>query len=233
MSELRIYRAKAARRPLHFWLQPFLLLLLILLLWHLLPVSALLFKPRLVQPLPDPHVFYVKLNPAYASEVLRASMQAWRRSGGGSGDNISLGAIEPFVPLGAPALLEQGSVYPGHWAPEDVTPLAQALPDLICTSENTTRYVFKTGSQKLTGVNIESDSALKKAGFTFPEKEIYKIPGSGSCRFYIETGDDGAVVHLLVMDGGVEGSAAIERVLAKGSTKGAARGEVRVMWRNP
>jgi hypothetical protein len=232
MSELRIYRAKAARRPLQFWLQPFLLLLLIALLWHLLPVSALLFKPRLVQPLPDPHVFYVKLNPAYAAEVLRASMQAWHRSGGGSGDNISLDAVEPFVPLGAPALLEQGSVYPGRWSPGDVTPLAQALPDLFCASGITTRFPFEPGSRKLQGVKIECDPALAEADFSFPEEEILKIPGSGSCRFFVETDDDGTVVHLLVLDGWGENSAKIGRMLDRGSSRGAARGELRVMWRN-
>ena len=232
MTDLKKYRAKAAKKPLQFWLQPFVLLLLIALLWYLLPVSALMFKPRVIQPLPAPHVFYVKLDPAFATEVLRASMQAWRRTEfGGGGDAISFEEVEPFEPLGPPELLAQGSVYPGRWTPGDVTPLAQSLPDLLSTSDASSPYSSRIIEGK--GVRVSLDSVLKKAGFEIPEIQLSNLTGIGFARFCIETDDNGSVVHVLAFDPEVKSATAIERLLYRGVSTKAVRGEVQVMWRNP
>ena len=232
MTNLGKYRARAAKKPLQFWLQPFLLLLIVVLLWRQLPVSAVMYKTRLVQPLPSAHVFYVNLDPAFATEVLRASMQAWRRTEfGGGGDAISFEEVEAFEPLGPPQLLEQGSVYPGKWTPGDVTPLAQTLPELLYRSDTESLYPSNFMVQK--GARVFLDPVLKKAGFIFPKVALSQLPGTGSARFSVETGDDGCVVHVLTLDPDVKSAASVERLLYRGVSKKAVRGEVQVMWRNP
>lgn len=232
MTDIQKYRAKSAKKPLQFWLQPFLLLLLIVVLWHLLPFSALIYKPRIMQPLPAPHVFYVKLDPVFASDVLRVSMQTWRRTElGGGGDAISFEEVDPYEPLGAPQLLEQGSVYPGRWAPDDVTPLAQSLPDLLYTSKTATLYPTDVAAEK--GVRFSLSPALKKAGFKCTEIKLANLKGAGSARFFVETDDTGSVAHVLLLTPEVESAVAVEHLLYRGSAKKAVRGELQIMWRNP
>lgn len=232
MTDIQKYRAKAAKKPLQFWLQPFVLLLFIVLLWRLLPFSALMYKPRVMQPLPAPHVFYVNLDSVFASEVLRTSMQTWRRTEfGGGGDAISFEEIDPFEPLGPPQLLEQGSVYPGRWTPGDVTPLAQSLPDLLYTSRRATLFPFDVVEEK--GLRVSLSPALKKAEFDFPEKELADLKGSGSARYCIETDAKGSVVHVLSLNPEIETSVLIERLLYRGNSKDAVRGELQIMWRKP
>lgn len=231
MTDSAKYRAKAAKKPLQFWLQPFMLLLLIILLWRLLPVAAVLYKPRVIQPLSTPHVSYVKLDAAYASEVLRSSMQAWRRIDFGSeGDAISFEAVEPFEPLGDPRLLEQGSVYPGRWTPDDVTPLALRLPSLLYRSDATSLYASEIN--EALGVRIIYSPSLRAAEFEIPEIQLSKFSGSGSARFYVETDEKGAVAHVLVLDPDVKSAFFVERALYQGSAAQAVRGELEVMWRN-
>ncbi len=232
MKDFNKYRARAAKRPFQFWLQPFLLLMIIVLLWRLLPFSALMYKPRVIQPLPAPHVFYVKLDPVFAAEVLRASMQAWRRiEFGGGSDAISFEAVEPFEPLGAPQLLEQGSVYPGKWSPGDVTPLAQSLPDLLAASDAVSLYSDNVIAGK--DVRVFLSPSLEKAGFTIPEVYLSKLTGTGAACFYVETDDNGYVVHVLLLKSEIKSSVSIEQLLYRGVSAKAARGELQIMWRNP
>ncbi len=231
MSEIRRYRPRAARKPLQFWLQPFLLLLLVILLWRLLPLSALLFTSRVVQPLPDARVFYVKLDPAYAAEALRVSMQAWRRSAFGGGDDITLAEIESHMPLGAPAFLKRGRLYPGSWSPGQITPMAQTLPDLLYAGERSVSHSSMPAAESSQGVRTVLDPALEVAGFRFPWKRLSALTGSGRCRAYVETGSDGAVVHVLILEGAGAAATAVERALALGVAAEAVAGEVVVMWR--
>jgi len=236
MTEIKPYRAKPARGPLQFWWQPFVMLLLVLMLCRLLPVSAVLYKSRVVQPLPAAHVFYVNLDPDYALEILRISMQTWRRSnlGGSGSDGMSMDVVELSVPLDAPEFLEQGSRYPGTWTPGVVTPLAQSLPDLLCATAPFDRYGNLTAVRsKQTGFHAVLDPALIKARFSLPEKELSDFKGSGHCRFYVETLEDGSVEHVLCLSSSFKEVNAVERAMHLGRAKGAVRGEVELWWRNP
>jgi hypothetical protein len=231
MNATRTYRPRAAKKPFQFWLQPFLLLLVVILLWRLMPLSALLYASRVVPPLPDAHVFYVTLDPEYAAEALRASMQAWRRAAVGGENDITLVEIDSFMPLGAPAFLRRGRRYPGRWAPCQITPLAQALPDLLCTEAPAFEYGGVPPEENSRGVRTVLDPALERAGFRFPWKRLSALAGSGRCRAYVETGGEGSVVHVLILEGAGANAAVIERALALGDAGEAVAGEVLVMWR--
>jgi hypothetical protein len=229
------YSARAARKPLHFWFQPFALLLLIAVLWYLLPSSALLFKTRIVQPLPDARVSYVKIDSVFATEILRVSMQAWRRSafGDGSTDNgIIMSVIEPYVPLGPPVFLSRSCGYSANWVPSEVQPLQRKLPDLLCTfnrAESIYQMPSLSGSQ---GVRIVLDQNLEDAAFKFVGMQLSDLRKSGSCRVYVETEDDGSVAHVLILESsGQECPAEIERALSMGQADGAARGQIEISWR--
>ncbi|MEI7901048.1 MAG: hypothetical protein WCK89_12420, partial [bacterium] len=128
----RRYRAKAARRPILFWWQAFLLLGSILFLWQQLPMAAVLFEARVVPPLHEPHAAYVMLDPAYAAQVFKKAMMAWTLSDKGEklspGMDFAVAELEPA--LQPPEFLEQGACYPGVWQPAAVEPLVQPLPEM-------------------------------------------------------------------------------------------------------
>ncbi|MDA3925450.1 MAG: hypothetical protein PF904_12200 [Kiritimatiellae bacterium] len=233
--ENRPYRAKPARRPVQYWLQPFVLILMILLLWHLLPITAVLFKPRVVQPLPAPHVFYVNLDPDYAMEILRASMQTWRsfKLGDSESDGMAMDDVELSMPINSPEFLEQGSIYPGKWIPGVVTPMAQLLPDLLCPTPPYKRKSLSESAKKQTGFHSELDAALRSAQLILPLDSFSAVKGSGRCRFYIETLQDGSVAHVLCLSSSVDDISALERALYLGRAKTSAQGEVEFWWRNP
>ena len=203
MSEIKPYIARAAKRPFHFWAQPFAMLFIALLLCKLLPISAVVYKSRLVQPLPDARVAYVNLNPKYAMQVLRSSMQSWRSSelGGGASDGMTMDDIDLSVPLGPPGFLKQGEVYPGRWTPGLITPLAQSLPGLLRNSDFESRFDAATLQKKSSsGIKIINDPLLERSGFVFPDESLSVLKGIGRCRFYVECLDDGSVVHVLLLD---------------------------------
>lgn len=236
IMETKPYKAIAARSPLQYWWQPFVMLFLVLLLCRLLPLSAILFKSRVVQPLPAAHVFYVNLDPDYAMEVLRASMQTWRRSNlaDGETDGMSMGDVELSVPLIAPLFLKQGALYPGGWTPGVITPLAQSLPALLYVSAPEIRSdnssVLK---RKQSGVHSVYDLALQKAQFVFPVQRLNGMKGSGRARFYIETLQDGSVVHVLSLNSDQKEISAVERMLYLGRAEGEVAGEIEIWWSNP
>lgn len=236
MTESRAYKAKPARRALRYWLQPFVLLFLVFLLCRLLPVSALLYESREIRPLPGARAFYVSIDPDYAMEILRASMQTWRRSrpeGEGS-DNMSMEAVELSEPLGPPAFLKQGSLYPGVWTPTVITPLAQSLPSLLHTSDIVSRYDNRAALKRpQSGVYAVADAALQGVQFTVPTATLSALPGVGRCRFYVETAADGSVAHVLRLESSIKDVTAVERALYLGQAQGPAQGEVEIRWRNP
>ncbi|MFO7936324.1 MAG: hypothetical protein R6V06_01800 [Kiritimatiellia bacterium] len=231
MSDIQRYKAKAAGKPLQFWMQPFLLLLLIGLLWRMLPVPALLFDSRVVRPLPFSHVSYVRLEPAFASEVMRMSMQSLRRTESYGGNVISFEAVEPYEAPGPPEFMEEGSFYPGKWSPDDVTPLAQGLPDLLCVSPPPSLY--RESSPLAEGFRMRIAPTLRKAGFAMPDINTEQLPGTGTVRFFVETDEKGSVVHVILLDPNVEGAYFLERMLYQGTSLKPASGEITFMWRNP
>lgn len=236
MIENKIYIAKSNKRPLQFWAQPLVLLFVSLALCKLVPISSGFYRSRNIQPLPAARVAYVTLDPDYAMEVLRASMQTWRSSvlSGIASHGMSMDDVELSVPLKQPLLLKQGRIYPGKWVPGVITPLAQSLPDLLCVSVQPTPGRISDGIKtKLDGVRVKSDSGLRQAEFTFPLKSLQKLPGSGRCSYYIECVDDGTVAHVLLLESTLESSAVVERALQLGRSKVATEGHVEIMWRNP
>jgi len=236
MIENKLYITKSTKRPLQFWAQPLVLLLVSILLCKLLPLSAVFYKSRNIQPLPAARVSYVKLDPDYAMEVLRASMQTWRSSilSGSTLHGMSMDDVELSVPLGAPLLLKQGSLYPGKWVPGVITPLAQSLPDLLCVTVPAIQDRISDGVKpKSSGVIVRNDSGLRKAGFVFPSELLQKLAGSGRCRYYVECAEDGSVVHILLLESTLENSSVVERALQLGRSKVATEGQVEIMWRNP
>jgi len=218
---------------MQFWIQPFALLLLVVLLWSLLPASAVLFKVRLLPPLPDSHVRFVELDSQYASEIIRVSMQAWRRSafGDATASDLGFGEIDPFVSLDAPVFLESSRHFPSRWQPGEVTPLAAKLPDLLYAAPSTSRFSEQSVLPKAQGLYVKMDATLESAGFQFPPKGLSKLSGAGSCRVYVECDDDGKVVHVVILQNNGATPADIERTLQLGGAVGSARGEILFMWR--
>ncbi len=235
MTEIKSYRARPARRALQYWLQPFALLFFILLLGRLLPVSAVLYESREVQPLPAAQVAYVSIEPDYGMEILRSSMQTWRRSnlGGDGPDGMSMEEVDLADPLSPPLFLEQGALYPGVWTPGVITPLAQSLPALLYATETENRYGNLAAiRQKQTGIHSAVDAPLRTAQFALPPAGLPEMPGAGRCRFYVETLEDGSVAHVLCLNSSVKDVAALERMLYLGRSQGAVQGEIEIWWRS-
>ncbi len=235
VEKVQRYRAKAARRPLLFWWQAFLLLGVTALLWSQLPVAALLHEVRVIPPLPEAHVSYVTLDPAYAAQVFTKTMMAWTLSGQGGklAPGIDLGTVEMEGAIQPPEFLEQGARYPGSWQPAAVYPLAQRLPEVTLPAA-AEAPVFTRLPEVPHGLRMELDQALVTAAFTFPMPNEDKVPAhTGHCRFYLETEADGAVVHLLLLTPPTESVAVFEQALLRGRARGAARGIVELFWKHP
>jgi len=235
VEKVQRYRAKAARRPILFWWQAFLLLGVAALLWSQLPVTALLYEVRVIPPLPDAHVSYVTLDPAYAAHVFTKTMMARSLSGQGEKleSGIDLGTVEMDSGTQPPEFLEQGARYPGSWQPAEVYPLVQRLPD-VTVPVDVGASVFTRLPEAPHGVRTELDQTLTAAAFSFPVPSGDKVPArDGHCRFYLETEPDGTVVHLLLLTPRTESVAVFEQALSRGQARGAARGVVELFWKYP
>ena len=227
----RRYRARAARRPILFWWQAFLLLACIVFLWSQLPVAAVLFEARVVPPLPEPHAAYVTLDPAYAAQVFKKTMMAWTLDGKGeklsSGMDVSLADLAPA--LRAPEFLEQGARYPGAWQPSEVKPLTQRLPEMIVPLAGDASAIGRS-SLPQQGVRALLDQALAKAAFSFPMPKNQWAERSGHCRYYLETETDGRVAHVLLLSPLTDAVPVFEQALSRGQSHGAVRGFVDLYW---
>lgn len=226
------YRAKAARRPLLYWWQAFVLLGAVVLLWSQLPLTAILYEPRPVPPLHEARAAYVTLDPAYAAQAFKKSLTEWTlvRSDKQQASGLELGNIDLESALSAPEYLEQGACYPGEWQPSVVRPLRQRLPDVVVPSAAEVRPPERLRGSD-TGVRVSVSPALEAVKLSFPAvKPDNGAERSGQCRFYVETGADGAVEHVLLLTAQSPGAAYFERALLKGRAAGAARGFVEVNW---
>ena len=226
------YRAKAARRPILFWWQAFLLLGVVILLWSQLPMSAVLYEARVFAPLPDARASYVLLDPAYALQALKRMRTSWTAEGrpeGKGDDEMQLEAVDLNDALPSPSFLEQGAVYPGRWQPAAVSPLPQPLPDLRIASAADASDVVRLRKATL-GIRPSLDASLVAAGFKFPLPSGALPERTGSCRFYLETEVDGSVIHLLLLSPWGKSAAVFEQALLRGQAKGAVRGFVSFSW---
>jgi hypothetical protein len=231
VESVQRYRAKAARRPILFWWQAFLLLGGTLFLWSRLPVAAVLFEARVVPPLSEPHAAYVTLDPAYAAQVFKKTMMAWTL--GGKGEKLSPGLdialAELDHALQPPEFLVQGSRYPGVWRPSAVEPLAQRLPEMKMpfSGEPSAAAGVPLPPQ---GIRAVLDSALAAAAFSFPVPTNRLPERSGHGRYYLETDADGLVAHVLLLSSRTEAMPVLEQALSRGQARGAARGFVELLW---
>jgi len=227
------YRAKAARRPVLFWWQAFVLLAAIVWLWSQLPVTAILYESR---PMPlrrhEPRAAFVRLDQEDAARALQRSLSAWKLGGAGNGDlsGIELGGVELSDALAAPRYLEQGARYPGEWRPAPVAPLSQELPDLR-PRPAAVQPVETRAVETPFGVRLTLSGALVAAAFACPVEQDEPPERSGHCRFFVETGEDGAVEHVLLLTAPTLGASVLERALLKGQASGPARGFVDIDWR--
>ena len=228
------YKARAARRPFLFWWQAFLLLAVMVFLWKQLPLDAVLFEARVIPPLPKAHAAYVVLDSKYASAVFKKSMTAW--TSGGTAEALALGTEMGGIALDnapqPPEYLEQGKRYPGVWQPLAVSPLVTPLPDIAVPSAPDSLTDMRTGDTPQ-GVRVELDRALKAAAFSFPAADTLLTERAGHCRFYVETGKDGAVEHVLLFTPRTPGAGAVERMLLRGHASGATRGALDYYWMFP
>ena len=227
------YQAKAARRPFLYWWQAFVVLGAVVMLWSQLPLTAILYDARAIPPLPEARAAYVALDPAYASQALKKSLTAWTLGGGGEkrAPGLELGNIDLENPLQRPDYLEQGASFPGVWHPSAVRPLAQRLPDLRVSSE--ARVQPARLPEAVAGVRVVLSSGLESVRFSFSEKQEAPPERAGLCRFYVETGADGSVEHVLLLTARVPGAAVFERALLRGRAEGAGRGFVEISWSLP
>lgn len=227
------YKAKASHRPFLFWWQAFFLLSVTFFLWSQLPLTAVLFKARVLPPLPDAQTAYVVLDPQYAAHAFKKSLTAW--TSGGASERLSSGLEIGGIDLGnarrPPEYLEQGRRYPGVWQPWAVAPLGVALPDVSVASAVASANVSTNLPRQ--GVRVELSKTLREASFTFPGLNKELSERMGHCRFYVETAADGAVVHLLLLTPRTPGAAAFELMLLRGHASGATRGSVDLDWMFP
>jgi hypothetical protein len=228
------YRAKAARRPLLFWWQAFFLIGVVATLWSQLPVTAVLFESRPVPPQHGPRAAYVLLGDADAAQAFKRSLTAWTLGGtrNGQPSGLELGGVELGDAIPAPRYLEQGMRYPGEWRPSAVTPLPQKLPEVRPPSVAAVPE-SAPALEAPSGVRLTLSGELKAAAFTCPVGEDQPPERSGRCRFYVETGRDGWVEHVLLLTARSLGAAVFERTLLKGRTTGPVRGFVDVDWYFP
>ena len=226
------YRAKAARRPVLFWWQAFLLLGVAVLLWCQLPMTAVFYEPRVFTPLPSAHAAYVTLDPAYAAQTVRRTVMAWTL-GGAAGKRAAgsdFGLDELSDALQPPGFLDQGVRYPGVWRPSEVNPLEQRLGGVDAPSAVGAPRAAPLPAPPQ-GVRVVPDAALAAMGFTAVPQKAALSEGEGHGRFYVETGADGAVEHVLLFSLRTETVAALERALLRGRATGAVRGFVDVYWK--
>lgn len=226
------YRAKAARRPFLYWWQAFVLLGAVVLLWSQMPLTAVLYELRPVPPLHEPRAAYVTLDPAYAAQAFKKSLTAWTLGGSDKQrvSGLELGNIDLESALSAPEYLDQGSRYPGVWQPSVVRPLRQRLSDVAVPSAAGARPLARMHVVDA-GVRVSVSPSLKAVNLSFPAVSPDKgAERSGQCRFYVETGSDGAVEHVLLLTAPSPVSAFYERALLKGRASGAGRGFVDVNW---
>ncbi|MDD4101128.1 MAG: hypothetical protein PHU80_00670 [Kiritimatiellae bacterium] len=230
---MRRFRAKASRRPVLFWWQAFAILGITIFLWSGLPVSAVFYSPRKFAPLPSPRASYVVLEPSEALKMLRKARSDWMGGDGGvlsPAFAIDLGLDELRDKLPPPSFMEQGSSFSEGWRPAAVEPLSLRLsevpvPSVICKVNEPERL------DSLSGVRLLPDSSLSDSAFK-ADLELLEMPGrEGHARFYVETGIDGSVEHVLAIPPLTTGGAVIERALLRGKAKGAARGFVEVYWK--
>ena len=222
------FRARAARRPLRFWWQPFALLGVTVLLWSHLPVNAVLFEPRVLAPPPEPRAAYVVLAPEEAAQALANMRASWRTSG--SAADIELGVFDVLEEQNPPAFLEQGARYPGVWQPATIEPLDQVLPEIAVSAfpEDPFAHPLPTARN---GVVAVVSGTLRNADFSFVPPSGPLPVRSGECRFFVETDAAGAVTHVLLLTPANEATAALERALQRGTAHGEAHGLVTLTWR--
>lgn len=222
------FRARAARRPLRFWWQPFALLGVTVLLWSHLPVNAVLFEPRVLAPTPEPRAAYVVLAPEEAAQALANMGASWGTSG--TAADIELGVFDVPEEQNPPVFLEQGARYPGVWQPALIEPLAQALPEIGVAAFPEDPFACPLPAVR-TGVVAVVSETLRNADFSFVPPPGPLPVRSGMCRFFVETDAAGAVTHVLLLTPAHEAAAALERALQRGTAHGEAHGLVTLTWR--
>jgi len=228
------YRAKAARRPLLFWWQAFFLLGVVVLLWSELPMTAVFYEPRVFPPLPEAHASYVTLDPAYAAQAFRKTVMAWTLGGaaGKRASELELGLDELNDALPPPAFLEQGVHFPGVWKPSEVEQLAVRLGEVAVPATGGAPAVTPLPAPPQ-GVRVLPDAALEAVGFKVSLNAAELPEREGRGHFYVETGADGTVEHVLVFPPRSAAVAVLARSLQRARATGAARGFVEVYWKLP
>jgi hypothetical protein len=229
------YRAKPARHPARFWWQVAVLLGATALLCWQVPRNAVLYAPRVFVPFPEPRAAYVVLAPAEAAKALAGMRASWRvaEADGRGANELDMGMFDLREDPAPPAFLEQGAFYPGVWRPAAVEPLAQAMPPIGVPSLALAPLASGGPPAPQQGVETVCGPALVRAAFVFAPPEGPLPERSGECRFYLETDDGGAVVHLLLLSPASASSSVLERAIARGKARGAACGIVNLMWSFP
>lgn len=225
------YTAKAARRPIRFWWQPFMLLGLLVFLWCQLPLTAVLYEARSLPRATDARAAYVLLDAAYAAHAFRNSVSVWTSGivGMKQSQDPELGGIDLSNATFAPEYLEQGRCYPGSWSPAKVRVLDMSLPDVAAFAPSSGSNVL-VPPLPFQGVRIQPDASLRRSVFAVPSFDGTPPERSGHSRFYVETGADGTTEHVLLLTTRTPGAALFEHLLLKGRAKGEARGFVEVDW---
>lgn len=228
------YRAKAARRPFLFWWQAFFLLGIVVLLWSQLPMTAVFYEPRVFPPLPEAHASYVTLDPTYAAQTFRKTVMAWTLGGTAEKheSGLDFGLDELHDALHPPVFLEQGVRYPGAWSPSVVEQLAVRLGSVEVPSARGEPAAMPLPAPPQ-GLWVMPDTALGAVGFKMPTNKVELSEQEGHGYFYVETGADGTVEHVLVFPPRTEAMTVLARALQRAHATGAARGFVDVYWKLP
>ena len=229
------YRARGARRSGRFWWQPLALTGLIVPLWGALFSEARLNGARAFPPPPEPRAAYVVMAPGEAAKALAGMRAAWRvTEGERRTTQLDMGMFDLRDEPAPPAFLEQGAIYPGVWRPAEILQIPPHMPDIsVSALSGAEAGALPVPARQRRGLVAAYSKSLEDAGFSaaFPDAGLPEL--AGECRFHIETDEAGAVAHVLLLSPASAASGILERALARGNAKGAARGVVTLLWSFP
>jgi hypothetical protein len=164
--------------------------------------------------------------------MFRKTVMGWMLGGvigkDEGGMEFGLSVLSDALP--PPVLLEQGTRYPGVWQPLEVD-LPAVQPSVLPAPGGAASCAPRVLAPPPEGVRVVPDAALRAAGWEVAVPDGVLTVNEGHGRFYVETDADGHVAHVLVFPPHTPSTAALERVLARGRARGAARGIVEVHWR--
>jgi hypothetical protein len=179
-------------------------------------------------------VAYITIDAACVNQLVKQAASEWMLGAGSKTKKtgLDLTALEASLEPPPPHFLEKGGVLPSEWRPEKTERLPVAIPLITTPGKDEPTNKTAVIPQK-SFYTARLSTTLQKADFKFTlSTDALKnmVSSSGSCRFYLECNDQGAVEHVIRLSAAHPDAAFFERVLALGTSKTATSGCVDIEW---